>query len=824
MTNTNRKTGSLAKKTLALALSLAMLATLLTGFAGAANYHDKDSKGGDSGKYYLLTGRDNFEAGLDLGLLATKLEIPNGTNAGNQFGDLTPAFGGKATITYDELYRLVGSPELDYALISAPSTITLSGVSWADIQAWLFYIGAPISATSSTVSDLDADGNGTLSIAEQLSLAANPYKQALGFVSVSVGDSAKPVLSGGDYSTNLEYPDTAGYNTNTSGSIKGKILDYMLTDANNVIIPARFNIARDDILITSRTKLTSYYAPGYTTGIVGNPLFTPNIALTVADDGGIIGDDDSSPEVYVNSKTALHMVPAWTTFGNPTSAWQLIIRPAAQAWNNSTAANIATVNVPGAQYDHVGANSAAENFNKFLPSLQAFAPTGISSNLFGFGAQVVLNGFYRQGLGATPTTFGDADSTWTATDADRAANAVETITVESNIKNSANADSLATPNTQKLSIEITRPWIESGDVFTLTFNPAEQSFDSLLGLGSITLHDDGVLPAAGTDGKPQYVGVNDANATLGVRKAGDTAWTLYNLKTQAADIAAKLADILADAGSDVDVELVYLYAAADTTGIVGKFPDDITKNEGAYAAPLLRTVTLTDTPVPGEHLAYVAGYPDGTVRPGASITRAEVCQVIYNIILPADVKAANTTKTSPFPDVPETDWYATAVATCYKAGLLSGYPDGTFKPSNPISRAEIASIFRGVIALRGAEDLPANAGTKYADVDEIEGFWAAPAIYSVTRVGWMFGRGAGYFGIGEMTRAEFMTMVNHILWREPELLTDLLDGMKTWPDNADTSAWYYREVQEATNSHEYVRKTSKHPTRAYYFEKWTKLL
>jgi hypothetical protein len=48
--------------------------------------------------------------------------------------------------------------------------------------------------------------------------------------------------------------------------------------------------------------------------------------------------------------------------------------------------------------------------------------------------------------------------------------------------------------------------------------------------------------------------------------------------------------------------------------------------------------------------------------------------------------------------------------------------------------------------------------------------------------------------------------------------------MKTWSDNADTSAWYYREVQEATNSHEYERKTSKSPTRSYYYEKWTALL
>jgi hypothetical protein len=229
------------------------------------------------------------------------------------------------------------------------------------------------------------------------------------------------------------------------------------------------------------------------------------------------------------------------------------------------------------------------------------------------------------------------------------------------------------------------------------------------------------------------------------------------------------------------------------------------------------------------HLAYISGYPDGSVHPTANITRAEVCQIIYKAILPTELKAANATTANPFTDVPSGEWYAAAILTCSKLGLVSGYPDGEFKPNKQITRAEAAQILGGaktggIIGILGAQNVAANAGVVYADVDAVPGFWAATAIYNVAKAGWMRGRTATDFGLGEMTRAEFITMANRILEREPESVSDLLDGMKTWTDNADVNAWYYREVQEATNSHEYVRKETKSASRPYYYEKWTALL
>ena len=61
-----------------------------------------------------------------------------------------------------------------------------------------------------------------------------------------------------------------------------------------------------------------------------------------------------------------------------------------------------------------------------------------------------------------------------------------------------------------------------------------------------------------------------------------------------------------------------------------------------------------------------------------------------------------------------------------------------------------------------------------------------------------------------------MAMVNRVLQRIPEHTGDLLDDMVIWPDNMDTGKWYYLTVQEATNSHNYDRKTNG-------YEYWTEL-
>ena len=88
-----------------------------------------------------------------------------------------------------------------------------------------------------------------------------------------------------------------------------------------------------------------------------------------------------------------------------------------------------------------------------------------------------------------------------------------------------------------------------------------------------------------------------------------------------------------------------------------------------------------------EHNAYLSGYPDGTFGPDKNMTRAEVAQMFYALLEDKDVRVTRS-----FSDVPEDAWYAKAVNTLTSLGMLGGYPDGTFRPDAPITRAEFTAV------------------------------------------------------------------------------------------------------------------------------------
>ena len=76
------------------------------------------------------------------------------------------------------------------------------------------------------------------------------------------------------------------------------------------------------------------------------------------------------------------------------------------------------------------------------------------------------------------------------------------------------------------------------------------------------------------------------------------------------------------------------------------------------------------------------------------------------------------------------------------------------------------------------------------------------------RSGWIQGYPDGTFRPEQtIKRAEMTVMVNRALGRDPQSASDLLEGMKTWKDNADPTAWFYLDIQEAANGHTYARKT-----------------
>ena len=228
--------------------------------------------------------------------------------------------------------------------------------------------------------------------------------------------------------------------------------------------------------------------------------------------------------------------------------------------------------------------------------------------------------------------------------------------------------------------------------------------------------------------------------------------------------------------------------------------------------PSTPTVEIPDDDALGlnttDHFAYIVGYGNGEVRPQNNITRAEVATIFFRL-LTDDVRDENLTKTNRYSDVAATSWYNTAVSTLSSMGIITGYPDGTFRPNAAITRAEFAAI-----AARFDNDGDKTAA-KFSDIAT---HWAKDEISIAYNNGWITGYPDGTFGPQrDITRAETMTLVNRVLNRQPETEDDLLPNMTAWTDNANPKAWYYLAVQEATNSHYYEFKTNSQ------YEKWTEL-
>ena len=211
-----------------------------------------------------------------------------------------------------------------------------------------------------------------------------------------------------------------------------------------------------------------------------------------------------------------------------------------------------------------------------------------------------------------------------------------------------------------------------------------------------------------------------------------------------------------------------------------------------------------------DHFSYVVGYPEDyrtgepsdneelwPVKPQGNITRAEVASIFYRL-LKDDVRDANTTDVSEFSDVSASDWYGTTVATLSAMDIVRGYEDGTFRPNAPITRAEFAAIATRFFEETGAEYEP---GT-FDDVTGDE--WFANAIADAVELGLIGGYPDGTVRPNNnITRAEACAVVNRTLGRIPHV-DHLLpaDEMTTWPDN-NPSDWFYADMQEATNGHEY---------------------
>lgn len=200
-----------------------------------------------------------------------------------------------------------------------------------------------------------------------------------------------------------------------------------------------------------------------------------------------------------------------------------------------------------------------------------------------------------------------------------------------------------------------------------------------------------------------------------------------------------------------------------------------------------------------DHVGYLIGFTDGTIRPEDDISRAEVATIFFRL-LTDEARETYWSQTNSYSDVAPDAWYNNAVSTLSNMGILDGYLDGTFRPNAPITRSEFTKI--AVSFFDYAAEEYSYEGW-FSDVQGRE--WFVEYLTAAIEYGLIEGMPDGTFRpLDNITRAEAATIVNRTLGREPH--EDYLLSrreMITWPDNS-ASAWYYADMQEATNSHDYA--------------------
>lgn len=200
-----------------------------------------------------------------------------------------------------------------------------------------------------------------------------------------------------------------------------------------------------------------------------------------------------------------------------------------------------------------------------------------------------------------------------------------------------------------------------------------------------------------------------------------------------------------------------------------------------------------------DHIAYVSGYPDGTVQPNGYITREEVATMFFRLLTDAS-RANYITNYNPFPDVARERWSFYSITTMNNADMMTGRTNGMFDPGANITRAEFA-----VVAAQFSK-AQYTGPDKFSDISD---HWARDYINRAAAEGWIAGYPDGTFGPERyITRAEVMALVNEVLDRAPDA-DYMLEDMIRWPDNPELT-WYYEDVQEATNSHSYVWRNANH--------------
>ena len=312
---------------------------------------------------------------------------------------------------------------------------------------------------------------------------------------------------------------------------------------------------------------------------------------------------------------------------------------------------------------------------------------------------------------------------------------------------------------------------------------------------TITVKNTGDVNLTGIKVKDQMLGVDKAIGNLAAGESWTDSFTYTAKSSDAGKTIINTAIAKADDGTTGE-------GSSDGTKITRPRDDD--KDDDR--PPKLNT---------DDHYSYIIGYKDGTLRPYGTITRGEVATIFFRL-LTDEARDEYWDQDSGYSDCGPDLWCNNAISTLSNMGIIDGFQDGTFRPYAKITRAQFAKIAVGFF-----ETTTRKYQGYYSDVPE--NAWFTDYVEAASRVGLIQGFEDGTFRPNvNITRAQACVIVNRALNRKPDedhLLPER--KMLTWPDN-NPGDWFYADMQEATNSHDYTWLSK--GSEKKYMEEWTKKL
>jgi hypothetical protein len=272
-----------------------------------------------------------------------------------------------------------------------------------------------------------------------------------------------------------------------------------------------------------------------------------------------------------------------------------------------------------------------------------------------------------------------------------------------------------------------------------------------------------------------------------------------------------LSEKQAPQGYNATDDKYYIWITAN--GVYTYDPDTRTAN--TRPTEEYETVTFVNKKIPSlnkeDHFAFMQGYPPGDFRPERNMTRAEAV-VMFSRLLSKSMDMNVNYRNSYYPDVNGSAWYANQVCHMQTLGVLADYSrDGNFRPDDPVTRAEFATLAAHF------DNLALATTNSFSDVPDSH--WAVKYINSAAAKGWVTGYPGGTFKPeANITRAEVVTLVGRMLDRAadsayltanaktlPRIYTDLASGY-----------WAYLAIMEASTGHDYTKDSmGEHWTAVY---------